>query len=84
MFGIIAARLFLNIAKQVFFIGRMNNAELYNYYSKWTKKLFDWSCNNVSQQYANQAISSLRPVRDYDCSHFKVCNIGYIDYLGKL
>ena len=81
MFGIIASRLFLNIAKQYFFIGRMYNQEMYRYYITYTRKLFDWSCNNVSKQYANHAISSLKPIQDYDCVRFKVCNVNYVEYL---
>ena len=84
MFGIVAVRIFLNIAKFKFFIGRMDNHDFYRYYAKWTQKRFDFCCTNVNLRYADSAISYLKPVEDYDPSHFKVCNLRYIYYLEKL
>ena len=84
MFGIIAARIFLNIAEKRFFIGRMESHHFYRFYANWTKKLFDYCCNNVSEKYADEAISYLKPFEHYGASHFKICNLNYVYYLEKL
>ena len=83
MFGIIAPRIFLNIAKKKFIIGRMENHDFYRFYAKWTKKLFDFCCNNVSEKYADDAIYHLKPFEHYNASHFKICNLDYVHYLEK-
>ena len=61
----------------------MNNHHFYTYFAKWTKKLFDFSCNNVSEMYANDVISNLRPAIDYDPLYFKVVNQKYVDHLEQ-
>ena len=83
MFGVIACRILLNLAKKNFFIGCMNNGHFYTYFAKWTKKLFDFTCNNISTMYANHGISNLRHVSDYDSLYFKVFNQKYVDYLEQ-
>ena len=84
MFGIIAARMFLNIAKKKFFIGLMENHHFYRYYAKWTNKYFCFCCDNVKEKYASSAFMYLKPLEYYDPSHFKVCNLHYIAYLENL
>ena len=61
----------------------MNNSHFYTCFAKWTKKLFDFTCNSVSEMYANHAISNLRLVVDYDSLYFKVVNQRYVDYLEQ-
>ena len=84
MFGVIACRILLNLAKKKFFIGRLHNDHFYSYFAKWTKKLFDFTCNNIcSTTYVNFAILNLRPVIDYDPPYFKIVNRYHTEYLEK-
>ena len=50
----------------------------------WTKKIFDFTCNNISLlEYAKYAILNFKPAVDYDPCYFKIVNQKYIDYLIK-
>ena len=77
MFGTIACRIFLNLGKRNFFVGRMNNEGIYRYYAKFTKKLFSFVCSNIRPGYANKAIYELRPAIDYDSTYMKIVNLKY-------
>ena len=82
-FGTIACRIFLNLAKRNFFVGKMNNQDIYRYYAKFTKKLFVSICNNVRSNYANEAIYNLKPFIDYDPAYLKIVNLKFTEYLEK-
>ena len=82
LFGVIAARLFFNIGKNYFFVGRFKQEHLYKYFLSWSKRLFASVCKNVSKQYISNAIHYLTPIRDYDPTYLKISNVSYIDYIG--
>ena len=81
IFGVISCRIFLNLGKRYFFVGRMNDKKVYRYYFRWTKKLFDFTCNNINIEYAKCAILNFKATVDYDPCYFKIVNKRYIDYL---
>ena len=82
-FGTIACRIFLNLATRNFFVGKMNNQDIYRYYAKFTKKLFVSIGNNVRSNYANEAIYNLKPFIDYDPAYLKIVNLKFTEYLEK-
>ena len=84
IFGVVAARIFLNVAKKKFFIGHMENYNFYRYYARWTKKLFEFCCDNIKLEYAHEAICYLKPFEHYQATNFKVCNLNYVYYLENL
>ena len=54
LFGVVACRLYLNLGKKYFFVGKLkDNSYQYAYYSKQTKKLFDFVCHNINYRYAD-------------------------------
>ena len=75
MFGVISCRIFLNLGKRCFFVGRMSNPEIYRYYAKHTKKLFYFVCNNVKTTFANRALFEFKPFLDYDPIYLKLVNL---------
>ena len=81
MFGVISCGIFLNLGKRYFFVGRMNDDEIYRYYAKWTKELFKFTCESINVNHLSKAILCLRPVHDYDSSYFKIVNLKHIDYI---
>ena len=82
-FGVIAVRIFFNIGKNYFFLGRMKKGYIYNYFISWSKRLFFSICQNISKKYVADAISFLKPLRDYDPTYLKITNVKYIDYLEE-
>ena len=84
IFGVISCRIFLNLGKKYFFVGKMNDKNIYSYYSKWTKKLFDFTCNNINFESVKYAILNFKPLVDYDLCYFKIVNKKYIDHLNYL
>ena len=82
LFGVIAVRLFFNIDKNYFFVGRFKQKHIYKFFLSWSKRLFAAICKNVSKQYITNAIYHLTPIRDYDPTYLKISNVFYIDYIG--
>ena len=83
LFGIISVRVFLNIGKNYFFVGRFKQGYMYNYFLSWTRRLFYRISQNISKQYCSNAILHLKPIRDYNPMYLKISNVPYIDYLEK-
>ena len=83
LFAIISVRIFLNIGKNYFFVGRMKQGYMYNYFLYWIRKLYYSITRNISKQYCTNTILHLRPIRDYDPTYLKISNVCYIDYLEK-
>ena len=82
-FGIVSVRIFLNIGKNYFFLGKMKQGHMYNYYMFWVSRIFNCVAKALSKQYCSTAIHHLRPVRGYDPSYLKISNSWYIDFLEK-
>ena len=62
LFGVVACRIYLNLGKKHFFVGKLkNNSYQYAHYSKQTKKLFDFVCNNINYRYADYAVYNYKP-----------------------
>ena len=51
---------------------------------EWTKKLFDFTCNNINFESVKYAILNFKPLVDYDLCYFKIVNKKYIDHLNYL
>ena len=81
-FGIVASRIYLNLGKKHFFVGKLKeNSYQYAYYSQQTKKLFDFVCNNINYRYADYAVHNYKPFVDYNSYYFKIVNEEYIKYI---
>ena len=61
----------------------MKKGYLYNSLLSWSTRLFYSICQNISKQYVVDAISFLKPLRDYDPAYLKITNVRYIDYLEE-
>ena len=61
----------------------MKKGYLYDYLLSWSRRLFYSICQNISKQYAVDAVSFLKPLRDYDPAYLKITNVTYIDYLEE-
>ena len=71
LFGVVACRLYLNLGKKYFFVGKLkDNSFQYAYCSKQTKKLFDFVCQNINYRYADYAVHNYKPFVDYDSYYF--------------
>ena len=57
IFGVVACRLYLNLGKKYFFVGKLkDNSYQYANYPKQTKQLFDFVCHNINYRYADYAV----------------------------
>ena len=53
----------------------MENYNFYRYYASWTKRLFDFCCDNIKPKYAHEAIRYLKLFEHYQVTNIKVCNL---------
>ena len=82
-FAKISVRVYMNLGKKYFFLGKYKQKFFYERYMDQTRHLFSSIALNVSKAYIQKAVKYLEPVRHYDPSYLIISNIPYIQYLKR-
>ena len=81
-FGVIAIRVFFNIAKKFIFGVKLRNKEIFFYFfSAESKTIFRSLCDDLDSDGIVKFVIKLKPCVDYNPSFTKVTNKHYIYYL---
>ena len=81
-YGVIAIRIFFNIAKKFTFGVRLRNKEIFfDFFSVQCKIIFRSLCDDLDSDAIAKFIKKLKPCVVYNPSFTKVANRHYIDYI---
>ena len=84
LLGVIAIRIFFNIAKRYLFTVRFKQKEvLHSFFVSESKRIFPILCDNVNVRYLQEQIKLFEPFIDYDASFLKITNTYYLKYLEE-